>query len=79
MEAFGKIGGIIMEKHEKYEKPCLVSQAHVNGIIPLAALSGPALAGLASVAGLAVGMAATSSSRGSNDVFSFRANMVLQA
>lgn len=65
---------------EKYTKPCLAPQSNMRGIIPLAAVAGmstSALAGIASVAGLAVGMAA-SSSRGSNDIVSFRAGLVLQ-
>ena len=75
MEALGKIGGMMMEK---YEKPCLVSQAHVSGIIPLAALSGPALAGIASLAGLAVGAVASSNSSSRGAIVSFRSGMVLQ-
>lgn len=50
---------------KKYRKPCLVTQSKVKGIIPLAALSLAELAGVASVVGLAVGMAA---SKGSNDI-----------
>lgn len=60
---------------EKYNKPCLAAQSSIRGIIPLAALSGPALAGVASAAGFAVGMA---SSKGSHDIVSYRAGMVLQ-
>lgn len=61
---------------KKYIKPCLVTQSKVKGIIPLAALSVAELAGVASVVGLAVGMAA--SSKGSNDIVAFRSNLVLQ-
>ena len=60
---------------KKYRKPCLVTQSKVKGIIPLAALSVAELAGVASVVGLAVGMAA---SKGSNDIVSFRSNLVIQ-
>lgn len=64
---------------KKYIKPCLVTQSRVKGIIPLAAavagLSAAELAGVATIAGLAFGMAA---SKGSNDIVSFRSNLVLQ-
>ena len=72
MEAFNKIGGLIMEK---YNKPCLAAQSSIRGIFPLVALSAAQLAGIASAAGLAVGMAA---SKGSHDIVSYRAGMVLQ-
>lgn len=67
---------------EKYRKPCIVSEMSVKGIIPLAAvgaavagMSAAQLAGVASVAGLAYGMAA---SEGSHDIVSFRSKLILQ-
>lgn len=60
---------------EKYNKPCLAAQSSIRGVLPLAAMSVGALAGMASAAGLAVGMA---SSKGSHDIVSYRAGMVLQ-
>ena len=67
---------------EKYKKPCLVTQASINGIVPLAAigaavagLSSAQLAGVATAAGLAYGMAAA---KGSNDIVSFRSKLILQ-
>lgn len=66
---------------EKYNKPCLLSPFHANGIIPLAVVAGLSaaeLAGIAAAAGAAVGMAATASSSGSNDIVPFRAGLVLQ-
>lgn len=73
MEAINQIGGIIVEK---YIKPCLVAQSNVKGIVPLAAvgaMSAAQLAGVATVAGLAYGMA-----KGSNDIVSFRSHYILQ-
>ena len=67
---------------EKYKKPCLVTQGAINGIIPLAAigaavagLSSAQLAGAATAAGLAYGMA---TAKGSNDIVSFRSRLILQ-
>lgn len=67
---------------EKYIKPCLAAQSNVKGIVPLAAvgaavagMSAAQLAGVASAAGLAVGMAAT---KGSNDIVSYRSHYILQ-
>lgn len=69
---------------DKYEKPCLLSQTQINGIIPLAAvgaavagLSAAELAGIASVAGLALGMA-SSNSRGSSRIVMYKSDSVLQ-
>lgn len=79
METFNKTGGSMMEK---YKKPCLVTQGAINGIIPLAAigaavagLSSAQLAGAATAAGLAYGMA---TAKGSNDIVSFRSRLILQ-
>ena len=61
---------------EKYSKPCLASQKNIRGVLPLAVVAGmssQALAGVASVAGLAIGMA-----KGSNNIVSFRAGLILQ-
>lgn len=67
---------------EKYTKPSLIAQANIKGIVPLAAvgaavagLSAAELAGAAAVAGMAVGMA---SSQGSDDIMSYRAQLILQ-
>ncbi|MCF2601695.1 hypothetical protein I6E26_09105 [Anaerovibrio lipolyticus] len=69
---------------ESYEKPCLISQAHVRGIIPLAAvgaavagLSAAQLAGVASVAGLGYGML-NANTKGSNDIIPFTYGLALQ-
>lgn len=62
---------------EKYDKPCIVSQTNIQGVIPLAGLSAAGLAGVASVAGLAVGMA-FGSSKGSSDIIPYRVSVALQ-
>lgn len=70
---------------EAYRKPFLVAQDGVRGIVPLAAvgaavagMSAAQLAGVATVAGLAYGMAASSSSSGSHELNNFRASLTLQ-
>lgn len=70
---------------DKYIKPCLAVQTGIRGIIPLAAvgaavagMSAAQLAGVSMASGLAVGMAATSNSKGSNDFISYRSRLILQ-
>ncbi len=82
MEALDKIGGLSMEA---YRKPFLVAQDGVIGIVPLAAvgaavagMSAAQLAGVATVAGLAYGMAASSGGGGSHELNNFRSKLVLQ-